>query len=227
MARLFVALRPPPAMRGLLRATMHGLSGARWQSDEQLHLTLRFIGDVDRDLYADVVAALAQVDAPTLALGVEGVGVFASRGRPHSLWASVPAPPDLSRIVKAVDRALLGVGIPSETRAFRAHITLARLGSSTPPIDPWLAANAGLHVEPAPFAHFYLREHPGSGRVELRRGRALPTRLIRPRRGHRDCPRGPADQRTKKKGPAFPPTPLSVIALRRIGSITDPHPDRR
>jgi 2'-5' RNA ligase len=158
MARLFAALRPPPAMRAPLLATMHGLPGARWQSDEQLHLTLRFIGDVDRNRQADIVAALGRVRAPDLALDVVGVGAFDTKGRPNSIWAAIPAAPDLIALAKSVDRALVGAGVAPEPRAFRPHITLARLGRDAMPPDDWLMAHAGLHVAPAIFTHLYLYE---------------------------------------------------------------------
>ena len=48
MHRLFVALRPPAVVRQQLLAAMQGVPGARWQDDDQLHLTVRFVGDVDR-----------------------------------------------------------------------------------------------------------------------------------------------------------------------------------
>ena len=56
MHRLFVALRPPPAVRAALAATMDGVPRARWQDDEQIHLTIRYIGEVDRRVAEDVVA---------------------------------------------------------------------------------------------------------------------------------------------------------------------------
>ena len=58
MRRLFVAIRPPAPIRALLLDAMGGIGGARWQSDDQLHLTLRFIGEVDRHLAGDIHAAL-------------------------------------------------------------------------------------------------------------------------------------------------------------------------
>src|SRR6478736_1792645 len=64
MHRIFVALRPPLAMREALLALRTGLPGARWQTDEQLHLTLRFVGEVDRPEAEDVAAALGTVDGP-------------------------------------------------------------------------------------------------------------------------------------------------------------------
>ena len=59
MHRLFVAIRPPEAVRDLLLDTMEGVAGLRWQDDEQLHLTLRFVGEVERPLAEDLAAALA------------------------------------------------------------------------------------------------------------------------------------------------------------------------
>jgi 2'-5' RNA ligase len=164
MARLFAALRPPPAMRAHLRTTMHGLPGARWQNDEQLHLTLRFIGEADRNRQADIAAALGRVRAPDLKLDLAGVGMFDSKGRPNSIWVATSAPPALMALAKSVDRALVGAGLPSETRAFRPHITLARLGRDAMPPELWLEANAGLRTEPATFGHLYLYESVlGSG----------------------------------------------------------------
>jgi len=61
MHRLFVAIRPPDRIRDLLLGAMGGISGARWQQDEQLHLTLRFLGEVDRHQARDVHAALGRV----------------------------------------------------------------------------------------------------------------------------------------------------------------------
>ena len=66
MHRLFVALRPPPAIRARLLAAMGGVPGARWQDDDQLHLTLRFIGEVDRPVAEDIAAALGTIHAPPL-----------------------------------------------------------------------------------------------------------------------------------------------------------------
>ena len=85
--RLFVALRPPRAIREMLISAMHGVSGARWQSEEQLHLTLRFIGEVDRHRAEDIAAALGAIYAPAVTARIAGVELFERQGRPHMLWA--------------------------------------------------------------------------------------------------------------------------------------------
>ena len=89
MHRLFVGLRPPEAIRARLLAIMGGIPGARWQSDDQLHLTLRFIGEVDRPQAEDAALALSGVQFPPFEVALAGVGMFDTRGRPNALWAGV------------------------------------------------------------------------------------------------------------------------------------------
>src|SRR5438067_5683754 len=127
MHRLFVAIRPPPAVRAHLLALMGGVGGARWQGDEQLHLTLRFIGEVDRHRAADIDAALAGIVHPPFEAAIDGVGSFERRGAPAALWAGVAPQEPLRTLHKKVDQAIVRTGLPPEGRAYLPHITLARL----------------------------------------------------------------------------------------------------
>src|SRR5262249_56333809 len=86
MHRLFVAIRPPEAIRDLLIDAMDDSADFRWQTDEQLHLTLRFVGEVDRHVAADLGDALARVRAPGLILRIKGIGSFDHRAA-GALWA--------------------------------------------------------------------------------------------------------------------------------------------
>jgi 2'-5' RNA ligase len=132
MHRLFVAIRPPDRVRDALLGLMGGVSGARWQDDDQLHLTLRFIGEVDRHLARDVDAALSSVHHAAFDLALAGLGMFDRRGVPATLWAGV-APHEAVHILhKKVDQALGRIGLPPEGRAFHPHITLARLRGAGP-----------------------------------------------------------------------------------------------
>lgn len=140
MHRLFVAIRPPDAVRDALLAAMGGISGARWQHDDQLHLTLRFIGEVDRHVAQDVAAALAGVRHPPFALALSGTGAFDSHGRPNAVWAGVAPAAAAATLHHKVDQALVRAGIARDTRAFHPHITLARLGRSAGPVLGFLAA---------------------------------------------------------------------------------------
>lgn len=164
MHRLFVGLRPPPAIRARLFDAMGGVTGARWQSDEQLHLTLRFIGEVDRRTAEDAAHVLATVHAASIKLRIEGVGHFDSRGRANALWAGVRPHDAVAALHKKVDQALVRVGLEPERRAFLPHITLARMGGGAGLPDRWLADHAGLKSEPFSLSHFMLFEsHLGHG----------------------------------------------------------------
>jgi 2'-5' RNA ligase len=164
--RLFVALRPPRPVRDLLRTAMHGISAARWQDDDQLHLTLRFIGDVDRHRAEDIAAALGALHAPAIKARIAGVGMFERRGWPHTVWAGVEPAAALAGLHRKVDQLLARVGIAAETRAFVPHITLARLNRSAGPVAPFLALHSDLASAPFAFDHIILYEsemgHGGS-----------------------------------------------------------------
>lgn len=156
--RLFVALRPPHAIRALLIAAMHGVSGARWQDDDQLHLTLRFIGEVDHHRAEDIAAALGALHAPAIAARIAGTSLFERRGQPHMLWAGVEPIAPLAALHRKVDQLLARVNITPETRAFVPHITLARLNRSSGPVAPFLAQSGDLATPPFVFDHVLLYE---------------------------------------------------------------------
>ncbi len=158
MHRLFVALRPPRAMREQLLDAMGGVPGARWQSDDQLHLTLSFVGAVDRPRADDIAARLAAVDHPRPAIALRGAGSFDHKGHVHSLWAGIAPDAALKQLHDRIGRALTRAGVEPETRAFTPHITLARLGRQAGPVEPFLARIAGLSSAPTVIDAFILFE---------------------------------------------------------------------
>lgn len=161
MHRLFVALRPPPAVRRSLMTVQAGVPGARWQDDDQLHLTLRFIGAVDRRLAEDVAAALAMVAATLPPIRLAGVGRFDGRRGGASLWAGVELREPLAALHRKVDRACVRAGLPPEGRAFLPHVTLARLSrgaAADPAATRWLCDHAALAGEAFAPSHLVLYE---------------------------------------------------------------------
>jgi 2'-5' RNA ligase len=128
MIRLFVAIELPLTVRDALLAAMGNVAGARWQTDEQLHLTLRFIGEVDRHRAADISAALGTVNFHPFELSLGEVGTFDRRGRIDVLWVGVRPKGEVTALAKRIDSALGRVGLPTESRAFQPHITVARFG---------------------------------------------------------------------------------------------------
>jgi 2'-5' RNA ligase len=140
--RLFVALPIPDGVAQQMMLLEGGVPGARWQKREQLHLTLRFIGEVDgRDARA-LDDALAGIDAPAFELQLHGVGQFGNK-QPHSLWAAARRNDLLDHLQRKVDTAIRRVGQPQDAHKFTPHVTLARL--KNPDLDKlrqWLTANA-------------------------------------------------------------------------------------
>ena len=125
MHRLFVAIRPPEDIRDRLIDAMDDGADFRWQSDEQLHLTLRFVGDVERPLANDLAIALAAVRAPAFKLRLSGLGSFDRRSG-GVLWAGVEPAEPVRALAARIERVCQAVGLPPERRAFHPHITLAR-----------------------------------------------------------------------------------------------------
>ena len=148
MHRLFAAVRPPPGIRDFLADLMGGIAGARWQDDDQLHLTLRFIGEVDRHTARDVHAALGGIRQAPFELAVSGLGMFEKRGLTHTIWAGVAPQEPAKALHKKVDQAMMRVGVPPDERAFHPHITLARLNRSAGPVHDFLARSGGVASPP-------------------------------------------------------------------------------
>ncbi len=166
MHRLFVALRPPRDIRDLLGQVMGGVPQARWQEDDQIHVTLRYIGEVDRPLAEDIAIALSQVHGSATEAVIAGVGAFDKNGRVDALWAGLAPHAPLAALHKKVDQALVRLGLEPERRAYLPHITLARLARSAgtgPAIERWQADHAALASPAFAFDALYLYEsHLGS-----------------------------------------------------------------
>ena len=158
MHRLFVAIRPPEPIRDLLVDAMDQSADFRWQDDEQLHITLRFVGEVDRPAADDLADALGLIRAPPLELRIAGVGRFEQRNS-GALWAGVEPKPPLAALAAKVERACQSIGLAPERRAFHPHITLARWkGRRTREVHGFLERRAGLASPPFAVDRFILFE---------------------------------------------------------------------
>jgi 2'-5' RNA ligase len=158
MHRLFVAIRPPAPIREILLGAMGGISGARWQSEDQLHLTLRFVGEVDRHLAGDIHAALGAIHQAPFPVALNGIGAFDRRGWPDAVWAGISPHEQLKALHNKVDAALARVGVAPDQRAFLPHITLARLNRGSGPVGNLLENAGGLTSPPFTVDHFALFE---------------------------------------------------------------------
>ena len=156
--RLFVAARPPAAVRAALIAAMGGVAGARWQNDDQLHVTLRFIGAVDRHQAEDIAVALARVRHPPIDATLGAYGTFARQGRIDTLWVGLQPRDRLTSLHVRVDAALRVAGVAPDARAFLPHVTLARFGRTAAPTEDVAMRVAPLPVGPFTLDRFALYE---------------------------------------------------------------------
>ena len=149
--RLFAAINIPGDLRVRLSMMAGGIPGAHWVDLESYHVTLRFMGELDRLQAEDLDAALAEIAAPGFELSLAGVGQFESGGRPRLLWAGVEGSPALRHLARKVDRAAVAVGLPPEDRNYTPHVTLARLKDAPMPAVMRFVADHALFSTP-PFA---------------------------------------------------------------------------
>jgi RNA 2',3'-cyclic 3'-phosphodiesterase len=144
--RLFVALDLPEAVRRALADLIATLApkstGARWVKAENLHVTLKFIGHVDRDKLRPIQDALAALHpAEPVSLDFRGMGFFPNEYHPRVVWCGVQASPNLAALAADIERALEPLGIVPETRQYTPHLTLARFKTEDGVSDLVKAAN--------------------------------------------------------------------------------------
>jgi 2'-5' RNA ligase len=146
MIRLFTAVAVPPEIGQGLLSRQHGIEGGRWRPLEAFHITLKFIGDVQEPVAAELDEALAQIEAPAFDLELAGVGHFGEGVEIHAVWAGVGESRDLRQLAKANERAAREVGLKPESRLYTPHVTLAYLKRpSVPEVGAWVQANNLLH----------------------------------------------------------------------------------
>ena len=161
MYRLFVGIAFPDSVRVHLAALCGGVAGAKWVAADSMHLTLRFIGEVDGGTAEDIHIALGQIQSPAFALTLAGVDCFAQAGKVHTLWAGIEKEPLLAHLRDKVESAIVRAGIEPERRKFKPHITLARFkGGADQRIGGYLQRYSQFRCEPFEVDSFALyRSH--------------------------------------------------------------------
>lgn len=158
MHRLFVAIHPPEAIRDLLIDAMEDSPELRWVGEEQLHLTLRFIGEIERPLASDIAASLGRIRFDRFAVRIQDVGRF-DRRNGGALWAGVEPKAPVAALAAKIERACQSAGLEAERRAFHPHITLARWkGRASSAAEAFIERTRGLASPPFEVDRFILFE---------------------------------------------------------------------
>ncbi|MDQ8698510.1 RNA 2',3'-cyclic phosphodiesterase [Hyphomicrobium sp. LHD-15] len=131
MPRLFTGIELPSALADALSDLAMPLAGAKWVEPEDMHITLRFAGDIDNPTANDFHAALSGIDEPAFQISLSGFGAFGGQ-QPRALWAGVEQSPWLDALWRANERAARSAGLTSEKHSFKPHVTLARLKGTRP-----------------------------------------------------------------------------------------------
>ena len=157
MYRLFVAIDPPEEVKDQLTEICFGLPGAKWVDPGQMHITLKFIGEVDGAVLRDAREALKAVSLDPFNIAIKGIGFFPPRGQPQLVWAGVEGNDRLSQLRNKVESALVRAGLKPEKRKFAPHIRLANV-KETPPgrMVSYLAQYSLLKLPPFAVTEFSL-----------------------------------------------------------------------
>jgi 2'-5' RNA ligase len=164
MPRLFTGLEIPLRIRQHLALLRAPLVRARWIAPEDMHITLRFAGDLDARTAAAFADGLGAIRGKPFAVTIKGVGAFGGRD-PRVLWAGVEPGGELAALYRANERAARAAGIGPDPRQFRPHVTLARMRRARlEAVARFLGENGALRIEPFLATKFLLLSaRPGSG----------------------------------------------------------------
>lgn len=141
--RLFIAIELPETIKQAIAEVQTRLkadgASANWTRSEGIHLTLKFLGEVEAAKVPEIVRALVAAAKGTgpLKLSVAGAGAFPNSKAPRVLWLGVTGDIErLSTLQEAVEAAMAGQGFEREARKFSPHLTLARI-KFPKPRDNW------------------------------------------------------------------------------------------
>lgn len=166
MSRLFTGIEVPATLRTWLSLLQSGLEGARWVEPSDLHLTLRFIGDVGPKQADAIVEALDERQWQAPVIRISGLAAFGG-SKPTSIHARVEQDETLMRLQARQERLMQRLGLAPDGQKFTPHVTLARLKSISPEaVARYLGHNGGVTCEafePSSFVLYSARESRGGG----------------------------------------------------------------
>ena len=132
--RAFIAIDLPESVRSFLSEAQEALKsyrfGVKWVRPQNIHLTLKFLGDTataDTDKIAEAMT-LAAMNCPIVSLTAKGIGVFPNVRRPRVIWAGLNGQVQtLANLQQTLNAHLANLGFATDTRAFKSHLTLGRV----------------------------------------------------------------------------------------------------
>ena len=181
MPRLFTGIELPVPVAADLAGLQGGLPNARWVDPGDFHITLAFMGDVDRHTANEADELFARIEKPALRLRIVGLDLFGSK-KPASIFARVSHDPKLAELQAAHDSVLRRLGVPVQKRRFQPHVTIARTARcEAKAIAKFMGQAAGYMSDPFPVrraALYSARDSVGGGPYHVER--TYPLRELSP-----------------------------------------------
>ena len=158
MIRLFAGIGLPEPIKEQLVGLQKGLPSALWRPAEKMHLTLRFIGNLDESMADEVLKELRFVRFPAFHLALKGIGYFAKSAVPHHVWAGVDTDKAVRELQAKIDSAVKKAGAGQEDKfKFTPHVTLGKLfGADVGDVFRYIQANNLFRTEPFEVTSFTL-----------------------------------------------------------------------
>lgn len=158
MSRLFIAADLDEMTREALSHLLGDLPGAHWTPPDQMHITLKFLGETPAAKMDALRHGLRRIEGKAFTVALKGLGVFPLRGDPETLWIGVHSQALIS-LRNRMESVLAQAGFAREHRKYHPHLSLARLGQG--PVE-WLAdylkSQAGISIVEAAIHSFTLFE---------------------------------------------------------------------
>ena len=131
--RAFIAIELSPTIIDNIRKVQDelkkGTSQVAWVKPENIHLTIRFLGDIKTDIINDInkIIELAASQLSNFKLSIKRIGAFPKIDNPRVIWVGVEDDSDLSRLYNEIENGLVALGFKKEERSFKPHLTLGRI----------------------------------------------------------------------------------------------------
>lgn len=156
--RLFIAIPMPEWVKEQL-LERQSIEGVKWQRPDQIHLTLKFLGNTDIDLIGDLKKNLGKIELPEFSLAINGFGYFPKGKQPRVLWAGIESHKLLEKLHQEVEEICNKLGFESEARKFKPHITVGRVKQATKrTVDQFLNRHDQFRISDVPVTEFVLYE---------------------------------------------------------------------
>lgn len=157
--RLFIAVPLPDAVTDQFSDLQQPIDGLRWQDRNQMHLTLKFLGETNPKRVPEIDQKLSKIQLPPFFMTIKGFGYFPKGKQPRVLWTGINKNESLQKLQQSIERTCTTMGFDAETRLFKPHITIARIdGTPRREVMSFINQHKKFRISDVPVDEFVLYE---------------------------------------------------------------------